>query len=136
MTTIQRGQLAHEWAREHGEHFTVTTHLDNHEPPRRSAALVMHRFVGHSGDTEYMIESGVDLLDTHCGFLLDDGYSVIPLYVAGWHSEHKYILAHKFPLDFNPTTREPNLRADNGRPVDHSTWILGPRRYYHLKVVR
>lgn len=133
--TLYIGRSAVAWAREHGEHFAVHTHTDNYEPPRSSTTLTIHRFQNHFDETSYVLEDGMNLPGTpNAGFLLDDGHTVTALYVASWHQEHRYLILHQFPMNFHPTG-EPKMRADRQEQVDHSTWMLGPRRYYHLKVV-
>lgn len=74
--------------------------------------------------------------------LFDNGQSVQPYYCAGWNAYETdkqrdpslhfgatgpYVLWHPFPLS-------QGTRPDNGRPVDMSHWMLGPRRAYHFKV--
>lgn len=64
-------------------------------------------------------------------YLIDDGATVFVYYVAGWsHGDSitpRILMLHPFPLSVG-------TRPDNGRPIDMSTWMLGPRRAYHLKV--
>lgn len=74
--------------------------------------------------------------------LFDDGTSVAPYYCKGWNpyetdlqrtgeyhfgATGPYVLWDVFPLS-------QGIRPDNGRPVDMSNWMLGPRRAYHFKV--
>ena len=133
--TLKIGMSATEWAREHGEKLRAWCHTDNYEPPRETVALDVYRFTGHSGRTEYLLDSAMDILRgaDAAGYLLDDGRTVTPLYVAGWHPDRRYVLAHTFPANFD-ADGNPLVRADDRRPVNFDTWALGPRRYYHLKV--
>lgn len=60
-------------------------------------------------------------------YVVDDGTKVRPFYVAGWQPGGDVYL-HPFP------TADGAIRPDNGRPVDYSTWIVTPRRAYHIKL--
>lgn len=62
-------------------------------------------------------------------YVWDDGSQVIALYVAGHSPDGAKVYLMPFPTNGAP-------RADNGRPADFSTWILGPRRAFHVKVNR
>jgi hypothetical protein len=116
--------------------------LDNYEPTREYAYGTATAYVTFDGeDTAVRIEDGLDLLrDAHRSlFVIDNGRTAEPFYVAGWHGgnpspsypkgHRPYILLRPFPT--NPNNR---TRADNGRVIDYSDWMLGPRRTYHLKV--
>lgn len=135
MTELKIGMSAIEWAREHGLHFQWSCALDNYEPcPRSWATGPAYRFIGHSGDEEWLIENVTSLKDSKSAvYIIDDGRTVRPLYVAGWHWDHDYILGHHFPTSFD-ADGSPRLRDDDQRPVDFTNWQLGPRRAYHLKI--
>lgn len=71
-------------------------------------------------------------------YLIDDGVSVLPMHVGGWHPATRavdklYISA--FPVNV-ASDGTPRLRKDNGRPVDFSGWLLPASRAYHIKVRR
>ena len=62
---------------------------------------------------------------------IDDGSAVVPHYVGGWNKKFTRVFLYPFPV--NPDGRR---RHDNGRVIDYSTWAIGPRRSYHVKVQR
>lgn len=70
-----------------------------------------------------------------CLFIIDDGRTVVPRYVAGWHPDKGRIYLHPFPVNVD-SDGQPRMRADNGGPVDFSTWQLPARRAYHVKLIR
>lgn len=118
---------------------------DNHEPTRD---------VGHGYGVRYTRDDGYEAMwiaadAEHAlslaelrksNVIVDDGQSVTVMYLAGYRGEldadnpaaaigvnYPYALFHAFPLSRG-------TRPDNGRPVDMSNWMLGPRKSYHLKV--
>ena len=105
------------------------TVLDNHEPPRTWCHGVAEVYEATDVAPETVVLDTTDMpKDSHRAvYLLDYGDAVIPMYVAGWRQELTAVFLHPFPLSVG-------TRADNGRPIDHSTWVLGPRRYFHIKV--
>ena len=135
-----------EWAREHGREFSYSAAFDNYEPTRNWTNGIGWEYDRVDADRE----SGI-ILDNPFGsfgfegatksiFLIDDGHTVRPFYVAGYHRglvgrDGPHTILHPFPTNFHDDGT-PKLRADDGRPVDHSSWMLGPRRAYHLKIVR
>lgn len=68
-------------------------------------------------------------------YLLDNGYSVRPFYVAGWHDERQEIYLHPFPVNYDSHGVR-RMRDDGRGPVDFSGWVLSPRRAFHLKMER
>ena len=135
-TTVPRGTSATAWAREHGTHYRGTIATDNYEPVPRTVVVVGCYFYSTETVTDgLIIDDARQLRDySHAVYLIDDGRTVRPYYVAAWHADHDYVIAHPFPTNFD-ADGTPRLRADDGRPVDHSSWQLGPRRAYHVKVV-
>jgi len=133
------------------------TALDNHEPTREYAGghAVMYSGTLVRGDgsrAEYPTAGIYMPCDDASALplgnavkaiaLFDDGQAVVPHYCAGWNpydtdqrrdgefrfgATGPYVLWHAFPLSRG-------ARPDNGRPVDMSSWMLGPRRAYHFKV--
>lgn len=117
-------------ARSHGRVVTWQAALDNHEPTRAVAwghgAHYVHEVTGARG---FKFWPGPQVRDPHQSvYLIDDGVSVVPHYVAGRHDEEGSVLLHEFPTNPNGARR-----PDNGREIDHSAWMVGPRRAYHLK---
>jgi hypothetical protein len=111
--------------------WTAYVELDNFRPVARETTTVrgsVHEMPGHR---ETVVLSQTEGLKdpTASIYLLDDGDSVRPHYVAGWHPVTGDLYLHPFPLS-------QGTRPDNGRPVDMSGWALGPRRCYHLKISR
>lgn len=76
----------------------------------------------------YVIAGAEPLKDaSRSVFLLDDGATVAPTYIAGYRQDSTELYVQPFPLNGG-------TRPDNGRPVDFTSWALSPRRAYHLKV--
>ena len=110
------------------------TSLDNYEPTRSEAVGF-----GLEIDSPTTRIQAVVLIDPEIPepekalYLLDDGKNVKPYYVAAWkntpgaHSRVHEVILHPFPVS------DGSVRPD-GRPVDFSTWMLGPRKTYHLKI--
>lgn len=126
-----------EWARKHGEGFSWTCATDNYEPPRSYAHGEGWYYDGETrgpGRSAIVLEAAMALKDaTKALYLIDDGITVRPFYVAGWHPDGVHVLLNELPVNVK-ADGTPRLRADNNRPVDFSNWMLGPRRAYHLKV--
>lgn len=118
--------------------------LDNYEPcPRSEANGYVVRYVKANG------ESGITLWRTDFGkvgsrifdalhsavFLVDDGRTVTPYYVAGYRptDEPDALFLQPFPTNFN-ADGSPRMRGDRAEQVDMSGWALGPRKAYHVKL--
>lgn len=115
------------------ETFTVWAHLDNHNPSReyfRGEVRVLEPTKRNVKKTWVLIANDAFLKRIENGpkpiFLLDDGKTVIPLYISGW-SIRGEVWLHNFPVNPDGETRP------DGRVIDYSTWALGPRLAYHLK---
>lgn len=109
--------------------------LDNYEPvPRSTGASLLEEWHETDGTIVYRLVGWQDERDAvRAVYLIDDGRSVRPYYVAGHSQQRDRIFLHPFPVNYAPDgTRK--MRADNGRPVDFGNWMLGPRRAYHLKL--
>ena len=106
--------------------------LDNHEPRRAEASGTLDRYAHPVTDVPTIVlRETSDLREpTNAVYLVDDGDTVEPWYVAGWNPRDPGIILNPFPV--NPGGER--TRPDNGRPIDYSAWSLGPRRAYHLKV--
>ena len=129
-----RGTSATEWAREHGTHYRGTVAADNYEPAPRTVVIVNCYFYSTETVTDgLIIDDARQLRDyTHAVYLIDDGRTVRPYYVAAWHPEGDYVIAHPFPTNYT-ADGSPQPRVD-GLPVNYDSWQLGPRRAYHVKV--
>lgn len=124
---------ATDWAREHGEAFRWYCQLDNYEPPRNYAYGDCYRYSTDTVADAFVIDGIADLkAATDSMFLLDDGHTVRPMYVAGWARDAAYLMVHPMPVNWNDDGT-PRMRPD-GRQVDFSHWALGPSRAYHLKI--
>jgi hypothetical protein len=77
-------------------------------------------------------------------FLVDDGHTITPMYVGCWSTRDESddsLSLYPFPVNFQPDGT-PRMTGDGVRnangnpshPVDFGTWMLGPRRAWHLKV--
>ena len=117
--------------------YTYAVSLDNHEPVREQANGTIEVWQWpDTGEVSYRIPGGLSQFFRDNGniiFLMDDGRTVAPLYMAGWSDREDTLFLRPFPVNTD-ADGSPRLREDDGRPVDYSTWMLGPRRAYHLKV--
>lgn len=115
--------------------FTYICQIDNYDPPRERVIGAAEVYLVPGTDTESLVllEAFEKFMDPHKSlFLVDDGQTVEPFYVTGWQltpgAEFEgCVFLRRFPLSVG-------TRPDNGRPIDMSGWMLGPRRCYHLKV--
>lgn len=123
----KRTQIA-EW-----DYHTV---MDNHEPPRRT-----HRGVLTEWERPETLRENTMVLEPHSpfhkihtlasggiSFVLDDGDVATPYYVSGWQPLDLTMFLQPFPTNPDKRTRP------DGRPIEYSTWVLGPRKTYHLKI--
>lgn len=115
---------------------TFWTRLDNYEPIGREhykGRISTWTTPQGNGEYQYVIEPGNPFY-AMCGdgpnpnFILDDGMELITCYVSGWQPSTGQVFIQPFPV--NP---DGNTRPD-GRVIDYSTWSLGPRTTYHLKL--
>lgn len=112
--------------------------MDNHEPlPRRTTNGVLEEWTEADGTlNSYRLAGWGGEREAHRAvYLVDDGRTVEPFYVAGYSQERDTITLHRFPVNFHPDGT-PRMRADNGEQVDYSLWMHGPVRAYHLKIIR
>lgn len=135
---MTRQQTTSEWARSNGTEHRAWTNTTNYDPPRPDDTrhFTLYRYVHPTTDKPgAVIPGGLDLLRdvTNAVFLLDDGRTVEPFYVAGWHHRTRDVMLHPFPTNYDRHGQR-LIRDDNGRPVDHGPWSLGPRRAYHVKI--
>lgn len=124
------------WAKVNGEHYRYRCAQDNYSPTRDTAYGSLWRYQTPDGTPAILIDSAMCWRDgTNAVYLVDDGRTVRPFYVATYHPDRSYVVAHAMPTDYREDgTRR--VREDDGRPVSFSTWNLGPQRAYHLKVSR
>ncbi len=61
-------------------------------------------------------------------FIIDDGASAVPHYVAGWAPDGGYMYLHPYPT--NPT----GATRPDGRTIDYDGWFVSARTCYHLRV--
>jgi hypothetical protein len=142
-------------ARAHGysaDVLTWHTALDNYEPvPRAYASGYAVKYAGtlirDDGSRAEFPTAGIIMSLTDSGLsldrllnaiaLFDYGDSVQPYYVAGWNDKDRewwglrnYVMWHPFP------TAQPGemTKGNPSRPLDYSSWQLGPRKTYHFKV--
>lgn len=106
---------------------------DNHEPTRNFYSITAEVYA-LMPDTSWqcvVITTTDEIKDFHrATYLIDDGEVVVPHYVGGWNKKFTRVFLYPFPVNPDGRTR------DNGRVNDYSTWALGPRRSYHVKVQR
>lgn len=118
--------------------YTYVCQMDNHEPARTFAHGTLEVWTWpDSGEETYKIPDGLNTFlsrGTHTVFLLDDGRTVIPVYVTGWSPKSGHVSLAPLPVNVN-ADGTPRMRADQPeRPVDYAGWTLGPARAYHLKI--
>ena len=108
------------------------TALDNHEPPRAFAYGYAVSYL-HNGDTPALIlwDDGALKDPERCNYAVDDGHTVRIMYVAGWGPTYDRVYLHAFPT--NPDGRTATVHGQE-RVIDFDTWMLGPRKTYHVKV--
>lgn len=118
--------------------------LDNYEPVTRKhayghAVTYVHPITGNKGIWVPVGPIPASKLEGS-GIILDSGTEISAWWAGGYHDHPSstyrdtenmdgwpYVLFHEFPLSVG-------IRPDNGRPVDMSSWMLGPRTFYHLKL--
>lgn len=104
--------------------------LDNYNVTRDHASGEFERVAHPVTGTDTITLPGDGFSDhLNAIYLIDDGESVTPFYVAGWNREASHVFLNPFPTNPGGTVKRPD-----GRTVDYSAWLLGPRRAYHLKV--
>lgn len=113
-----------------------STALDNYEPcPRAYGRGYGIRFwhqlpeVDSVGRDALVLFGVEQLRDAYRSvYVIDDGSTAVPMYVAGWNpsSETVRIHLHAYPLSVGT--------SPDGRPIDMSGQVFGPRRSYHLKI--
>jgi len=98
---------------------------DNHEPTRNFYSITAEVYAPME-DTSgqcVVITTTDEIKDFHrATYLIDNGEVVVPHYVGGWNKTLTRVFLYPFPA--NPDGRH------------YSTWALGPRRSYHVKVQR
>jgi hypothetical protein len=121
-----------------------TAALDNYEPVPR--AIENGYLVEYddpmevSGQPRYMRAPGRSKIPEGSVFLVDDGITCRPCYGGSTNagnpaplypegSEPKEIL---YPFPVNPDGKT----SADGRVIDYTNWLLGPRKAYLLKVTR
>jgi len=126
-----------EWARAHGIHHAGYIALDNHEPVARSFERVECYSYDLGDDMRgsgWVIDGATALRDaTKAIYLMDDGRTVVPFYVAAWHADGSHVILHPFPTNWHPDGT-PVMRRDRDEQVSYDTWQVGPRRAYHVKL--
>lgn len=124
-----------QWARENGVQYSWRAALDNYEPTRDHAFGMLWQYdLPDSRGRGIVVEDSTWFRGNgrKCLFLVDDGTTIEPYYVAGWHPEGEHLILRPMPTDVDENGAQ-RLRPD-GRPVDYATWALGPSTTYHLKV--
>lgn len=109
--------------------------LDNHEPARRVHDGVLRTFTRRDGKPvieipfpEIVFGQG---FTNESLFLVDDGKTVVPHYISGWNDTREEQPIWLSPFPTNPRGE---TRPDNGKVIDYSDMLWGPRKTYHLKV--
>lgn len=126
-----------EWAKQNGTEYRWSAALDNYEPTRNYGHGRLWKY-GRIDDTRgpgIILDPTGTPLGPNMLVLVDDGATVTPYYVSGWGPTDapNLIFLSPFPTNVDETGA-PILRANDGRPVDFSSWALGPTKCFHLKV--
>lgn len=113
-------------------HYAVA--LDNHTPTRQFGSGTGSLYLpdtAWNGQSETIILHDVENFRDfeRSNFIIDDGKSVRVFYLAGWNPIGTMLYLQPFPTNPNGATR-----PDNGRVIDYSSWALGPRKTFHLKI--
>lgn len=108
--------------------YSFTAARDNYEPvPRGYLYGTLATGKGYDGKS-YVLEFASTPKDAHRAvYVLDYGTHVEVRWTAGWSGTRDEFYLQSFPLS-------KGNRPDNGRPIDMSGWMLGPRTVYHLKL--
>lgn len=112
-----------------------STDLDNYVPARDWAADKLEWTTDAHGRPTAILH-GIDKLPdaTKSLYLLDDGRTARIMYVSGWAKADHATQANQLWLQDIPVNPDGETRPDNGERIQYSTWRLGPRRTYHLKL--
>lgn len=121
-------------------HLRAVATLDRYEPPRNYGHVMIEEMHWPPSDDGYVgaeltIINGLSTFRhaRQAVWLVDGGRTVRPYYTVTYHETDDCVSLGSFPTHFSADgTRR--IRPDNGRPVDMSNWMLGPRTAYHLKI--
>lgn len=110
--------------------FTVWARLDNHNPAHeyfRGEVTVVRSRVNPNEKLYVLTTNEAFMGEIMEGippiFLLDDGESVLPLFISGWSANMLSV-----NLSLFPSTQQTDSNSED------SNWALGPRLAYHLRV--
>lgn len=111
--------------------YTFTAVADNYEVPRGHLYGTLVTDQGYNGRSDILtFDSAVK--DAHKAiYVLDFGTRVEVRYVAGWNGNGE---GKTYRIFLQPFPLSEGTRPDNGRPIDMSGWMLGPRKAFHLKL--
>lgn len=112
--------------------------MDNYEPvPRTVKHGTLQEWTEPDGTRHSysLTDWGTEREANRAVYLIDDGRTVVPHYVAGWSNDQDRLTLRPFPVNVN-TDGSPKMRADRDEQVDHTGWMHGPVRTYHLKITR
>lgn len=115
--------------------------LDNYYPTREFAngTLKIYPKIPEREKTIVILDAFTLFgTDAHkCSYLIDDVRTVTAWYVAGWRNKgtrDDNVILKPFPTNWD-ANGEPIMRADHSDcQVDFETWMLGPRKTFHLKL--
>jgi len=108
--------------------YRFTALADNYDVPRGYLRGTVETGQGFDGKSDVVTFEAPPKDSNQAVYVLDFGDRVEVRWVAGWATENlERVYLQAFPLSVG-------TRPDNGRPVDMSTWMLGPRRAFHLKL--
>lgn len=109
--------------------YTFTAAADNYEVTRGYLYGTLTTDQGFDGKSDVLeFEYEPDDVRRNPIFVLDFGDRVEVRYMAGWSAANKQVFLQPFPLSVG--------ERPDGRPIDMSTWMLGPRRAFHLKLTK
>lgn len=107
--------------------YEFRARADNYEVPRGHLSGTLTTGQGYNGKTDILYFDNLPKDAHEAIYVLDFGTHVEVCYTSGWNTKSlKSIFIQPFPLN-----RE---TSPDGRPIDMSNWMLGPRRAFHLKL--
>lgn len=107
--------------------YKFTALADNYDVPRGYLRGTLETGQGYDGKSDVVTFEGTPKDAHHAVYVLDFGDRVEVRYVTGWQPNGNRIYLQPFPLNGV-------IHEGNGRPINMSGWMLGPRRAFHLKL--
>jgi hypothetical protein len=108
-------------------HYKFIAAADNYEPcPRNYLRGTLTTSQGYDSRSAIVTFENAPDDARKAVYILDFGNRVEVQYVSGWAMNGSAIYLQPFPLSKGTLW--------DGRPIDMSGWMIGPRRAFHLKL--